>query len=163
MKTRRGFTFIEVMVALVVVSTVSAAALKLCALAEISLSEVRAERDLIREASSIKTRILTGEISDSGTSGDIMWETVPGKAAIMGESFGRLSFDGTGKAPDLQVSWRDLSVSVKDLSGRERTIVMSIEHENIKLPPSSPAEDKIRKKDGDKEASGKREKKEEGN
>ena len=163
MKTRRGFTFIEVMVALVVVSTVSAAALKLCALAEISLSEVRAERDLIREASSIKTRILTGEISDSGTSGDIRWETVPGKAAIMGESFGRLSFDGTGKAPDLQVSWRDLSVSVKDLSGRERTIVMSIEHENIKLPPSSPAEDKIRKKDGDKEAGGKREKKEGGN
>ena len=163
MKTRRGFTFIEVMVALVVVSTVSAAALKLCALAEISLSEVRAERDLIREASSIKTRILTGEIPDSGTSGDIRWETVPGETEIMGESFGRLSFEGTSKPPDLHVSWRDLSVSVKDLSDRERTVTIPIEKENIKIPPSSSDEGKKNKEDAADKTGGKTEKKKRGN
>ena len=73
MARRRGFTLAEILVALVIISTVSAAALKLSFLAENSLSEARAEKELVKSAQLIKSEIMLQNISDTGTSGDITW------------------------------------------------------------------------------------------
>lgn len=153
---RRGFTLIEVMVALAIVSTVSAAALKLCSLAERSLSDVREERSLIREASSIKTGVLTGRLADSGTSGDIRWESAAGRSEIMGESFGQLSFDGTSAPRNIEVTWRELKVSIEGPGGEEHVIVFPIEGDGpIKFPgpPKAAPENGEKAKDKNKEGS----------
>lgn len=131
-KARGGFTLIEVMVALVIIATVATASLKLCALSAISLSEVKEKRELLRDASAIKTQILFEEIAPSGTNGDIEWDCISGKRDIMGDDFGTL-YLGETKAPiNLDIEWRDLKVTKNYTPDRQRSIILCIEKENIK-------------------------------
>lgn len=134
MVCRKGFTLAEVLVALVIISTVSAAVLKLCALAELSLSEARTEKELVREAQSIRTELLIGDISDSGTSGDITWNFTHAENEVMGRDFGKLNFDAVPQGPEIQPKCMELAVTKKMLSGRERTIILySPEKESLNI------------------------------
>lgn len=88
----RGFTLIEVMVAVVILAFSATAALKLVLYAENGLSAVREKRDLIQTAVRIETEVRAGKLEKCGTSGDYSWETETQEADFFGEDFGKLNF-----------------------------------------------------------------------
>ena len=91
---RGGFTLIEVLVAVVILATVCTAALKLVILSQNTLAEVGERERLLDETREIEIGILTGELDERGTSGDIRWETEDREVEMFGEDFGRLDLEG---------------------------------------------------------------------
>ena len=75
MRRRGGFTLIEVMVTVMVLALVTTAALKLVIMAQNTLSAVKDKEDLLNAAQAVEAGISTKELPDSGTSGDLKWET----------------------------------------------------------------------------------------
>lgn len=117
MRRRGGFTLIEVMVTVMVLALVTTAALKLVIMAQNTLSAVKDKEDLLNAAQAVEAGISTKELPDSGTSGDLKWETTDKETEMFGEDFGRLNFDkgtsgDTGEA--LRVKWRELAVAGKN-------------------------------------------------
>lgn len=122
MARRSGFTLAEVLVALVIISTVSAAALKLSFLAENSLSEARAEKELVKSAQLIKSEIMLQNISDTGTSGDITWNFQNAEGEFMDKDFGKLDLGGEPTGAVIRPKCMELTVTKKSNYGAERTI-----------------------------------------
>ena len=130
MSRRRGFTFAEILVALVIISTVSAAALKLSFLAENSLSEARAEKEIARVSQLIRTEIMLKKTGDSGTSGDITWNLRKSDGEFMGKNFGKLDLDGEPKGPVIKPKCMELTVAKTGHYGEQRTIALYIPEES---------------------------------
>ena len=108
---RGGFTLIEVLVAVVILATVCTAALKLVILSQNTLAEVSERERLLDETREIEIGILTGELDERGTSGDIRWETEDREVEMFGEDFGRLdleglNFDGAARSGDVSETIR---------------------------------------------------------
>lgn len=129
---RRGFTLIEVMVSVAILSLAATAALKLAIMAQNTLAAVREKETLIDAAREIEVGVLTGDLDERGTSGDIRWDTEERETEMFGEDFGRLSenlgfidFDHTASAdtsPPIRVKWRELTVTYK----KERRLTLSL-------------------------------------
>ena len=112
-RTHRGFTLIEVMLAVMILAFVATAAIKLVIYAQNGLSLVKQKRALIDQAIRIQTEMRTdGDISPNDKSGDITWTTENMDGNYFGSDFGLLNFKG-GASDDIKeesLSWRKLSV-----------------------------------------------------
>ncbi|MDR1481642.1 MAG: prepilin-type N-terminal cleavage/methylation domain-containing protein [Synergistaceae bacterium] len=69
----KGFTLVEVLVSLAVMSLVVAASLKLAALSGKGLSQVREREAIIEEAYKMQTELMLDPMKTFGKSGDIEW------------------------------------------------------------------------------------------
>lgn len=136
---RGGFTLIEVLVAVVILATVCTAALKLVILSQNTLAEVGERERLLDETREIEIGILTGELDERGTSGDIRWETEEREAEMFGEDFGRLDlegldFEGTVRSGDvsetIRVQWRE--ITVRDAKDNSLTVYLESEEDEKK-------------------------------
>lgn len=136
---RGGFTLIEVLVAVVILATVCTAALKLVILSQNTLAEVGERERLLDETREIEIGILTGELDERGTSGDIRWETEDREAEMFGEDFGRLdleglNFDGAVRSGDvsetIRVRWRE--ITVRDAKDNSLTVYLESEEDEKK-------------------------------
>lgn len=115
-KVSRGFTLIEVMVAVAILAFTATAAIKLVILAQNTLRETKQKRLLCDRALEIQTEIRIGKLDPTGMSGDILWETADKEKEMFNADFGKLNFD-RGKSGDLaseNVKWRELTVKIKD-------------------------------------------------
>ena len=152
MRRRGGFTLIEVMVTVMVLALMTTAALKLVIMAQNTLSAVKDKESLINAAQAVEAGISTKELSDSGTSGDLKWETADKETEMFGEDFGRLDFDkgtsgDTGEA--LRVKWREITVA--DKNNRKITLyIPSKEDAEEDVTAGLSADKKSEKSDGRK-------------
>ena len=117
----KGFTLIEVMVAVVILSLTATAALRLVIIAQSALSEAGQRQLLMDSALDIQTSLRIGKGEGSGTSGDISWESVEKHQEMLGENFGKLDFDkntpsGDNRMADgaFELKWKELTVKNKD-------------------------------------------------
>lgn len=124
----KGFTLIEVLVAVSILATIGVASVRLVLLSQNTLSEVSSSEQLFDVAREIEVGILTGKLDERGTSGDIRWETTEKETEMFGEDFGQLNFDeldldGTeqdGVSKTLRTKWREVTVQGSD--GKRITI-----------------------------------------
>lgn len=131
----KGFTLIEVLVAVSILATIGVASVRLVLLSQNTLSEVSSSEQLLDAAREIEVGILTGELDERGTSEDIRWETEEKETEMFGEDFGqlnfeRLDFDGTerdGVTKTIRTKWRE--VTVRSADGRSITICLESEED----------------------------------
>ena len=72
----RGFTLVEVLIAVLVMGLVAAASLKLAAISEKALIGVRAKEALIDEANAVMTFVLANPTARSfGVNDDVSWSS----------------------------------------------------------------------------------------
>ena len=75
-KKYKGFTLMEVLVAVAITGLVVAGGFRLIAMSMRTLAEIQGERDLTSAAQKIWLNFKTdGEMPDSGKDGDVEWET----------------------------------------------------------------------------------------
>ncbi|NLI96287.1 MAG: type II secretion system protein [Synergistaceae bacterium] len=74
---RKGFTLLEVLVAVSILGLAGAGALRLVYLSEKALDEARQERMFTEEVSRLRLDLLYKRVPENGTSGDLSWETRP--------------------------------------------------------------------------------------
>jgi hypothetical protein len=112
---------IEVLVSLVILSLVVTASLKLAALSERGLSQVREREALIDEAYRLKTEIALDPLNRFGTSGDVEWnveemedsmwmEQLSAMRGLMLSGQEQVPVDLNALANDVQ-RWRELEVT----------------------------------------------------
>jgi len=138
-KASPGFTLAEVLIAVVILALTGTAALKLALLAQNGLRAAKQKEDFLDEARRIQIAVKTGALPDSGSSGDIKWESAEKTREMFGEDFGRLNFSGDSfdNSESREFKWKELTIqSVK----------------NGKLVLSMPAE--LKSASGDKAVSG---------
>ncbi|QVL37104.1 type II secretion system protein [Aminirod propionatiphilus] len=73
----RGFTLLEVLVAVAILALSATGALRLVAMSQRSLAEVRLQRDFLDGARALQVRALAGDLPSSGSEGDLAWEVRP--------------------------------------------------------------------------------------
>lgn len=122
-----GFTLIEVMLAVTILSLVAGASLKLVILAQNSLCATKESRDFIVAAEKLRTKILTGELSESGSEKNISWKTVTGQKEFFNADFGKLNFDAKREqvASDNAFRWRELEIT-DSVMNKKLKIVMPV-------------------------------------
>ncbi len=95
----KGFTLIEVLVAVAIVGLVVAGGFKLIALSLRTLSEVKAEQELVNEAQKLHLDFLTKEgMADSGEKDGVKWN---------------VTTDSVPVVKDLELTFRKLTVEYK--------------------------------------------------
>lgn len=82
-----GFTLLEVLVAVAVMGLAGAGALHLIVLSERGLAEAHHRSFFVEEASRLRLDLLYGKVSDSGTSGDLSWETRSRSQPVLGNQW----------------------------------------------------------------------------
>ncbi|MBR0044930.1 MAG: prepilin-type N-terminal cleavage/methylation domain-containing protein [Synergistaceae bacterium] len=100
-KKYKGFTLMEVLVAVAITGLVVAGGFRLIAMSMRTLAEIQGERDLTSAAQKIWLNFKTdGEMPDSGKDGDVEWET---------------DFD-TIKFEDLELPYKRVKISLRGRS-----------------------------------------------
>jgi len=124
---KRGFTLIEVMLAVTILSLVAGASLKLVILAQNSLRAAKESREFIAAAERLRTKILTGELSESGNEKNISWKTETGRKEFFKADFGKLNFDAKQEqmASDNAFRWRELEIT-DSVMNKKLKIVMPV-------------------------------------
>lgn len=124
----RGFTLVEVLIAVLVMGLVAAASLKLAAISEKALVGVRAKEALIDEANAVMTFVLANPTAGSfGVSDDVSWKLEEKKSPLwtdkaididklMLESERRLGSGDMGAFQSKQLRWRELTVTRRGAS-----------------------------------------------
>lgn len=110
---RKGFTLIEVMVAVTILAFAATAAIKLVIMAQNGLYAAQKEREMLEQARVIQIGVRCGKLEKSGTSGDLAWDTAEKEREMMGADFGLLNFGASGDqsaSGDAAVKWRELTV-----------------------------------------------------
>lgn len=102
---RKGFTLLEVLVAVAVLGLVAAGSLRLSAVATRTLGEVKSYSELMDKVQILETEVLLGSRPDNGESDGLRWESFRYSYPLM---------DGLWK-----VEFRQLDVS---LNGRTVTL-----------------------------------------
>lgn len=126
-RAKCGFTLIEVMVAVAVLSLVATASLKLVILSQNSLRAAKESREFVAAAEKLRTEILTGELSENGSEKNISWKTVTGQKEFFNADFGKLNFDKKLEdvAFDNVFKWRELEIT-DTLKNKKIKIVMPV-------------------------------------
>lgn len=108
-----GFTLIEVMLAVAILSLVATAALKLTVMAQDSLRAARDNNNFITEAQKLRAKIVTGELPQSGNDKNLSWKSEIKTKEFFGKDFGKLNFDKKDDENkiDTQFQWRELEIS----------------------------------------------------
>jgi prepilin-type N-terminal cleavage/methylation domain-containing protein len=81
----RGFTLLEVLVAVAIMGLAAAGALRLVVLSERALAEAREERNFIEKVSSLRLDLLYGKTSSNGTGQGLSWETSKRNRPVLGD------------------------------------------------------------------------------
>ena len=103
----RGFTLIEVLVAIAIVSLVITAGFRLISMSLWSLNEVRDERDLVNAAQKVQLDYLTQEgMPDTGEKDGVKW---------------KVTTDSVPVVKELELTFRKLTVEYKK---REMTLYL---------------------------------------
>ena len=96
----KGFTLLEVLVTVAIVGLVTAGGFKLVALSLRTISEVRAEKELVNEAQKIYLDFLTRrDVPDSGEKDGVKW---------------KIETDSVPVVNDLELTFRRLTVEYKE-------------------------------------------------
>jgi len=84
LKMNKGFTLIEVLVAVAILGLVAAGSLRLMIISSRSLLEVEETRELLNEARIIQLEFMTDEKKpSSGSEGNVRWETKEGSWSVL--------------------------------------------------------------------------------
>lgn len=115
----KGFTMIEVLVAVLIMGLVATASLKLIALSEHALYTVRQKEILINEASKLQHVLMIDPSRTSGTSGDVSWKAEEKKAPLWVTEMidiDDLTFE-SDKSDDqfekMELRWKELEITRK--------------------------------------------------
>lgn len=118
----KGFTMIEVLVAVLILGLVVTASLKLIALSEHGLYTVRQKEKLIDEASRLQVMLMNDPTRTSGTSDDASWNVEEKKSPLwMDETIDldKLTFESDrsdDKFKKTELRWRELEVTRNGMS-----------------------------------------------
>jgi prepilin-type N-terminal cleavage/methylation domain-containing protein len=125
----RGFTLVEVLIAVLVLGLVVTASLKLAALSERGLRQVRIKEDLLDEANRYMIELAIDPANTFGISGDVEWNVE--------EKSVNEFLDGALILEGLKLfSEQSVSVDVEKLKAREyrwRELEITKKNESIKL------------------------------
>ena len=122
----RGFTLVEVMVALLIMGLVATASLKMVALSERALAGVREREQLIDASTAVQMILMADPSKVSGVSGDIEWKVRDERRSPFADikididklvseaELGKLG--GTQDLKTMELRWRELLVTRKGLS-----------------------------------------------
>ncbi|MCF7936101.1 MAG: type II secretion system GspH family protein [Synergistales bacterium] len=72
---RQGFTLIEVLAAVAILSLVATAGLRLSIVSQQAVTAVKEQQQVLEAAKALQMDFLTTRVADRGTSGDVEWET----------------------------------------------------------------------------------------
>jgi prepilin-type N-terminal cleavage/methylation domain-containing protein len=137
----KGFTLIETLVALLVLSLVVTASLKLVALSQRGLAEVREKERLLDAAGAIQIEIASDPLSIFGASRDLTWNVYEMSSPLLiggAIDIGSLAF-GQNMSQDLaqlngrEQRWRELELT---RNGRKLTLFLPYPSES-QLSPAS--------------------------
>lgn len=108
----RGFTLIEVMLAVAILSLTATASLKLVVMAQNGLRAAKEQEQFLLAAEKLRSKIMTGELSENGSEDNLRWKTERKTKEFFTEDFGKLDFNRktTELKPDANFSWRELEL-----------------------------------------------------
>ena len=120
----RGFTLVEVMVALLIMGLVATASLKMVAMSERALVGVREKERLLDAATSVQMLLMADPTQVNGVSGDIEWKVKDERRnpfldekididKLMLEGDRRRLGGGEDSLKNMELRWRELSVTRK--------------------------------------------------
>lgn len=107
-----GFTLIEVMLAVAVLSLTATASLKLVVMAQNGLRAAKEQEDFLLAAEKLRAKVMTGEVSENGSEDNLRWKTEQKTKEFFTEDFGKLDFNRktTELKPDANFGWRELEL-----------------------------------------------------
>ncbi len=107
-----GFTLIEVMLAVAVLSLTATASLKLVVMAQNGLRAAKEQEQFLLAAEKLRAKVMTGEVSENGSEDNLSWKTEQRTKEFFTEDFGKLDFNRktTELKPDANFSWRELEL-----------------------------------------------------
>ena len=107
-----GFSLIEVMLAVAVLSLTATASLKLVVMAQNGLRAAKEQEDFLLAAEKLRAKVMTGEVSENGSEDNLSWKTEQKTKEFFTEDFGKLDFNRktTELKPDANFSWRELEL-----------------------------------------------------
>lgn len=122
-----GFTLIEVMLAVAVLSLTATASLKLVVMAQNGLRAAKEQEDFLLAAEKLRAKVMTGEVSENGSEDNLRWKTEQKTKEFFTEDFGKLDFNRktTELKPDANFSWRELELENKITNKKIKIVLPS--------------------------------------
>ena len=122
-----GFTLIEVMLAVAVLSLTATASLKLVVMAQNGLRAAKEQEDFLLAAEKLRAKVMTGEVSENGSEDNLSWKTEQKTKEFFTEDFGKLDFNRktTELKPDANFSWRELELENKITNKKIKIVLPS--------------------------------------
>ena len=122
-----GFTLIEVMLAVAVLSLTATASLKLVVMAQNGLRAAKEQEQFLLAAEKLRAKVMTGEVSENGSEDNLSWKTEQKTKEFFTEDFGKLDFNRktTELKPDANFSWRELELENKITNKKIKIVLPS--------------------------------------
>lgn len=122
-----GFSLIEVMLAVAVLSLTATASLKLVVMAQNGLRAAKEQEDFLLAAEKLRAKVMTGEVSENGSEDNLRWKTEQKTKEFFTEDFGKLDFNRktTELKPDANFSWRELELENKITNKKIKIVLPS--------------------------------------
>ncbi|MBQ0054973.1 MAG: prepilin-type N-terminal cleavage/methylation domain-containing protein [Synergistaceae bacterium] len=122
-----GFSLIEVMLAVAVLSLTATASLKLVVMAQNGLRAAKEQEDFLLAAEKLRAKVMTGEVSENGSEDNLSWKTEQKTKEFFTEDFGKLDFNRktTELKPDANFSWRELELENKITNKKIKIVLPS--------------------------------------
>ena len=122
-----GFSLIEVMLAVAVLSLTATASLKLVVMAQNGLHAAKEQEDFLLAAEKLRAKVMTGEVSENGSEDNLSWKTEQKTKEFFTEDFGKLDFNRktTELKPDANFSWRELELENKITNKKIKIVLPS--------------------------------------
>lgn len=127
-----GFTLMEVMLAVAILSLTAAAALKLVVLSQNSLRAAKASEEFLMTAEKVRSKILAGELSENGKEGDLRWSTSEKQKEFFTADFGKLDFSRKTDEikADANFRWRELELEDRKIKKKMKIVLPWAEQAN---------------------------------
>lgn len=122
-----GFSLIEVMLAVAVLSLTATASLKLVVMAQNGLRAAKEQEQFLLAAEKLRAKVMTGEVSENGSEDNLSWKTEQKTKEFFTEDFGKLDFNRktTELKPDANFSWRELELENKITNKKIKIVLPS--------------------------------------
>lgn len=122
-----GFSLIEVMLAVAVLSLTATASLKLVVMAQNGLRAAKEQEDFLLAAEKLRAKVMTGEVGENGSEDNLSWKTEQKTKEFFTEDFGKLDFNRktTELKPDANFSWRELEFENKITNKKIKIVLPS--------------------------------------